>query len=172
MKYARIEQNVVRETIELPEGLAPSGIFANDQDWVQCPDGATEGWVVYGGQVVSPDNLALVHDRVDQAAGRARARYITVAPGQEITYLLKGQQAEAYKAAGYTGQVPPMIEAEANAVGCSPQEAADDILAQQALWVVKAAQIEASRRSWKLSIATSNSRLDDVVEAEAELDLL
>lgn len=169
--YGRFENGKVYETavFDSIEGRFPPKELVPSMDWREVPDECVEGWLDFGGQAVPPDHIALLHDRIDIAAGKARARYITVAPGQEVTYMLKGQQAEAFKAAGYQGTVPAMVEAEANAVGCTAQEATDDILSQQAAWVVKCAQIEQTRRSWKLTVSTSADPLADTIEAETEL---
>ena len=113
--------------------------------------------------------LISMYDSIDAAAGQARARYITVAPGQEATYVYKGIQAGEFKAAGYTGTVPAFVQAEANAVGCSTTDAADLILAQQAAWMTKGAQIEEVRRSWKLAIESSTDRQTDLADALAEI---
>lgn len=89
---------------------------------------------------------------IDAAAGAARARYITVAPGQEATYILKAQQAAVFKAGGYSGAAPGLVQAEMDATGATAQAAADDILAQEAAWAYKAAQIESARRRGKVSV--------------------
>ena len=172
MKYAHIESGVVREVVELPDGVTPHQVFHVSQDWRECPPECVAGWVVFNGQIMADDSLDVCLDRIDQAAGAARARYITVAPGQESTYMQKTMDATAYKAAGYTGDVPLMIQAEADAVGCTPQEAADQILAQAQAWLVKGSQIEGVRRSWKLTVAASENRLADCAAAEAELGAL
>ena len=46
----------------------------------------------------------------------ARARYITIAPGQDATYAAKYADAAAYAAAGYPADTSnyPWIEAEAS----------------------------------------------------------
>lgn len=90
---------------------------------------------------------------IDAEAGISRSRYITVAPGQEATYLLKSAQAQQYKDAGYSGVVPPMVAAEQEAAGdISARAAADRILAEQMDWVAKAAQIEKARRAGKIAV--------------------
>lgn len=89
---------------------------------------------------------------IDAAAGAARARYITIAPGQEATYLLKSAQARAFKEAGYAGVAPGLVQAEIDATGATAQQAADAILMQQAAWEIKAAQIESARRRGKVTV--------------------
>lgn len=88
---------------------------------------------------------------IDAGAGAARARYITIAPGQEATYLLKAAQATAYAAGGYSGIVPGLVQAEVDATGATPQLACDAILAQQAAWETIAARIESARRRGKVA---------------------
>lgn len=88
---------------------------------------------------------------IDTAAGAARGRYITTVPGQEATYLIKAQQARDYQAAGYAGTVPALVQAEADATGETPQAACDRILAEEAAWIGKAAQIETARRRGKIT---------------------
>lgn len=113
--------------------------------------------------VIDPPPLAIDIDHmkaralaaIDRAAGVARARYITVAPGQEATYILKAQQAAAFKADGYAGSVPGLVQAEINATGASAQAATDAILAQEAAWSVKAAQIESARRCGKVAVGNA-----------------
>lgn len=92
---------------------------------------------------------------IDAEAGKARGRYITIAPGQEATYLLKAAQADAFKAAGYTGAVPGLVQAEIDATGATAQQATDAILAQQVAWEYKAAQIESARRRGKVAVGNA-----------------
>lgn len=101
---------------------------------------------------------------IDAVAGAARARYITVAPGQEATYMLKEAQARAYKSAGYPSATVadyPMVDAEAKAMhGAAPtaaqiQSAADGIIAQADAWIAKAAQIERARIAGKLAVGAA-----------------
>lgn len=103
---------------------------------------------------------------IDTAAGTARSRYITTVPGQEATYLIKAEQARDYQAVGYTGTVPSLVQAEADATGEAPQLACDRILAEEAAWVAKAAQIETARRRGKIAAQAAA----DVPSVEAARD--
>lgn len=109
---------------------------------------------------------------IDAEAGAARARYITVAAGQEATYMLKEAQARSYKAAGYpTASVSdyPMVDAEAKAInGATPdaaqiQAAADAIIAQADAWIGLASQIERVRIAGKRAVSAAV----DVAAAES-----
>jgi len=113
-------------------------------------------------------------ERVDEAAGKARARYITWQPGQEAVYQLKREQAQAYKAAGYPADASPwpLIDAEAQARGISEQQVADEILAIADAWMQKAAQIEAIRMKAKADIKAATDWQSCLAIAEqAERDL-
>lgn len=92
---------------------------------------------------------------IDSAAGAARARYITIAPGQEATYQIKAEQAAAYKSAGYPADASPwaLIDLEAQATGSTPRNTADLVLATRDAWVQIAAQIEAARIGGKQAVA-------------------
>lgn len=106
---------------------------------------------------------------IDAKAGEVRKRYITSVPGQDATYLLKERHAEAYKAAGYAGAVPAMIQAEAAATGLSAQAAADSILAERDAWLTKAAQIEQARRSGKISVVAAATHDQKVAAYQAAI---
>ncbi len=125
-----------------------------------------------GGRPVLADPPALTlaevrgsaHVAIDAEAGSARARYITVAPGQEATYMLKEAQARAYKSASYpsaTVAAYPMVDAEAKAMyGAAPtaaqiQSAADGIIAQADAWIAKAAQVERARIAGKRAVTAA-----------------
>lgn len=73
---------------------------------------------------------------IDVAAGKARARYLTVAPGQEATYTAKYQQALAFIAADYPSDTAayPWIAAESSATGLTPTQTADRIKATGDAW--------------------------------------
>lgn len=132
------------------------------------------GYVWRGGaDFYDPANPPLEEKRaealyaLDQKAGEVRKRYITVAPGQEATYLIKEREAEAFRTALYLGTPPPMVQAEANATGSSTADACALILGQRDLWVLKAAQIEAARRSGKVEVgaAATLSEIDTARDA-------
>ena len=99
---------------------------------------------------------------IDNQAGVTRSKYITVAPGQEATYISKEQQARAYKAAGYPASTAdyPYIAAEvaANEGDLTATEAADQIIAKADEWAVLGAIIEQTRLAGKRDV---DSRIKD-----------
>lgn len=71
--------------------------------------------------------------RIDRKADAARLK-IAGDPLRVIEYQKAEEEAAAYKAAGYTGTVPPMVLSWAEAKGWTAQAAADDILTVSAGW--------------------------------------
>lgn len=71
---------------------------------------------------------------IDLAASNARARFISSGVGQDAVYVVKGQQAEAFAAAGFNGDPPAYIAAEAAATGVTPMVAAQTILGLRDAW--------------------------------------
>lgn len=135
-------------------------------------DGAIVDYVAVVQPVPLADVKAAALAAIDSAAGAARARYITIAPGQEATYLLKAQQAASFKAGGYAGTVPGLVQAEVDATGATAQQAADAILAQQDAWEAKAAQIESARRRGKVAVgAAADAGAIEAAEAAAIAEL-
>lgn len=109
---------------------------------------------------------------IDIAAGVARAKYITVSPGQAETYILKAQQAAAYKASGYSGNVPVLVQVEADVMGQTGQDAAESILAQQAAWEAVGAEIERARRAGKIAVGAATDAAAAVAARDAAIAAL
>ena len=106
--------------------------------------------------------------QINDFAEQVRLKYITPGAGQAATYLIKERQAEAFKAAGYTGDVPAMVQSEVDAnPGMTAQEACDLILAQRDLWEAKAAQIETERRKGVVALE-SVAYLDEAALSTAQ----
>lgn len=108
--------------------------------------------------------------KIDEAAGRARARYITVSPGQDATYTAKYDEAKRFLAAWPVVVVAdyPWIEAEAAATGVPEQAAASRIKTQGDIWYgVKGPAIEATRVAGKDAITplTLIAEVDSTVAA-------
>lgn len=60
--------------------------------------------------------------------------YFAVMGFRDIEYINAEQQALAYQAAGYTGEVPPLVAAYATGAGITAQAAAEYTLALAAAW--------------------------------------
>lgn len=130
---------------------APEGDAWQTWSW----DSAARRWIS------APTLAAVQRDAliaVDDAAGLARARVITVAPGQEAVYLRKREQATAYAAAGYVGAAPPYIAAEAAATGVSAEALAREVLRLAAQWDdLLSPAIEAARIAGKAAVRAATT---------------
>lgn len=95
---------------------------------------------------------------IDRAAGAQRAKYITVAPGQDATYIVKAQQALEFLA-DPTSTVPLYINAESQATGMSPVDAATLINHMAEIWGTLGPAIEQARRAGNIAVqsATTNA---------------
>lgn len=169
------------DCVDLPEPVVPPGQRAKLvagafvlEDIPPPPESVPEPPPV-------PPTVEQLHANIDGAAGSARARYITVAPGQEATYLLKEQQARAYAGIGYLlAEVAnyPYVQAEAMAInGTTPtaaqyQAAANGIIAQADAWLVKGAQIERERIGGKRAVSVATTDAERQAAADAAITAL
>jgi hypothetical protein len=81
-----------------------------------------------------PEAIAYAEKAIDKGASAARSRFISSGVGQDAVYVVKGEQAQAYAAAGFTGAVPAYVAAEAAATGVTAQAAAETILGLRDAW--------------------------------------
>ena len=171
MKYAKISGGIV-------EQVQPY----HEEGFVEVPDDVVCGMLDNGDGTFSIPKQptatvkSSAKSSIDAAAGQARARYITTVPGQEATYMLKERQARDYAAAGYpAASVPSLVQAEADAFGITPQQAADEIIAQADAWITLAAKIEYARRSGKAEVdAASDAASVETIKNKiiAQLDAI
>lgn len=107
--------------------------------------------------VVVEDVRSAALVQIDAHAGDTRARFITVAPGQELTYQEKSEEAADFVAAGYPADTTsyPFIEAEMAAYGKTSTQAADDILSRKSMWIAAGSEIERHRLSGKTQVAAA-----------------
>lgn len=103
-------------------------------------------------------------DKVDRYAGEVRARFITTQPGQELTYLLKLNEAKAYP----NGDTA-FITAEALATGKTEQEVVDNILASASLWQQIGTVIESERLKAKAVIKQATT-VKEMYDAYASMN--
>lgn len=96
---------------------------------------------------------------IDEAAGRARLRFITDVPGQQAVYIVKLQQAQAYTAAvalDAQATVPPYIAAEAAATSQTAAQVAANVIALAAVWNEQAGPaIEGERMGGKAAVTAA-----------------
>jgi hypothetical protein len=85
---------------------------------------------------------------INEAAAKARLRYITDLPGQQMIYLAKQDEATAYLAANHepaTLAAFPFLAAEVGITAPTAYELAQIWLNMAALWISVATQIERQR---------------------------
>ena len=94
---------------------------------------------------------------LDAAVDAIRARYPT--PGQYVVeeYRLTADHAEAFKRAGYAGNVPPCVDSWARASGFTAREAADDILSTRDLYNLMLIATRDARLNGKAAIKTAST---------------
>jgi len=115
-------------------------------------------------------------DKIDTAAGEARARYITTVQGQDATYKAKYDDARAYVTAGYPQDVTgfPWVRAESTETGMSPKDTADRIKTIGDTWNnVIGPNIEGARIAGKdtlTSISTVPTIVSHVAAVTAKLN--
>lgn len=105
---------------------------------------------------------------VEIQVGRIRAAYITVIPGQEMTYSDKRAAALAFMAdAAPTAAVYPQIYGEVGITGATAQEVAGTILAQSDAWTNISAILEPARLAASVAIkqAASLAEIDAALQA-------
>lgn len=106
--------------------------------------------------------------QVDQAADAAR-RAVAGDPLRAVEYDRAASEAQAFAAAGYQGEVPPMVAAWAIS-GRTPQQAADSILAEAAQYNGALVQLRTTRLQAKELIrqAMANGDVEQAQDIAAE----
>jgi hypothetical protein len=157
MRAARIQNGIVVDLWEVPSLDCYGDLYTlvEAPEWVKL--GASYDGTTFANpppSVPLPEYKAQAKKAIDEAAGRARARYITAVPGQEATYQAKAAEADAYVAAGRPADTSayPILTAEAQARGISVSALADLVRATRDQWIQLAAAIEALRIGGKLAV--------------------
>lgn len=93
---------------------------------------------------------------IDIAAGAERAKYITVTPGQDMTYLEKVTQAKAFQADGApTAEKYPLVYGEVPVTAADAAGVAAVFLANYASWQQIGAAIEKVRLTAKKAVTAA-----------------
>ncbi|MDB0511064.1 phage tail protein [Ralstonia solanacearum] len=104
-------------------------------------------------------------DQLDAAADAVRLAVVGD-PLRVVEYQRAAEEAQAYQAAGYAGDVPLSVKSAADAKGESARQAADDILAMHAAWNAALYDIRARRLAGKEEIR--NGAAEDAARAAAD----
>ncbi len=172
MKTALIHDGIVL-ALGLPQAL-PDRLRVGELDFPfaaiagysveSVPDETQPGWLREGAEWRAPttpataDDIAAAIKEVDALCDAKRNRYISVGSLVVEEYRLAAKQAQAYKAAGYSGQVPASVQSWATAKGWAAQQAADDILATEAAWMAVLAAIRNIRLPAKEQARVATTR--------------
>lgn len=109
-----------------------------------------------------PAAVLAAAQQIDLTADQARASVVVDAL-RVVEYEMAEREAQTFKAAGYQGAVPPTVQAQVDAAGMTPQEAADSILVEASAWRGALYEIRAARLKGK------QAALKAETHAEAEL---
>lgn len=117
---------------------------------------------------------AIAKTVLDTKASVKRASYLTDMIGQDDIYREKADQAVEYAAASYPVDTSPypFVQAEANATGLTPTQAADSIIAARASWMSTMAAIEEERRKGKVNIDAATDEAGVLSARDAAMSAL
>jgi hypothetical protein len=108
-----------------------------------------------------------LHAQVDASAGAVRCRFITVSPGQEMTYLRKDAEAKAWAPDADPASFP-MMAAEAEAMGIDMAAVAARVLAASARWERIGSAIEGVRMRAKRAVLEAPDMPSKLAAAEID----
>ncbi|MEZ0190757.1 phage tail protein [Ralstonia solanacearum] len=104
-------------------------------------------------------------DQLDAAADAVRLAVVGD-PLRAVEYQRASDEALAYRAAGYSGGVPPSVQSAVDAKGETAQQAADAILTMHAAWNAALYDIRTLRLKGKEAIRSAAS--DDIADDAAK----
>lgn len=118
---------------------------------------------------VAPTNVdehrVWANHKIDDAAASVRAKFVTVAHGQEALYAEKVDEATDYIADGATTADDfPLLLAEVNGTGKTPEQVVDDILTKRSQWISINAKIEEIRLRGKTVINSGDITTNEEIE--------
>ncbi|PZU59839.1 MAG: hypothetical protein DI547_05010 [Sphingobium sp.] len=137
----------------IKSGQAPADMVAIQAGPGQRAIVIPAGVIGWNGVDLEPLRAKLVAD-VDTEAGAARARFITVIPGQDSTYIYKAREAAAWTS-GADPATAPFLAAEAGATGAAIDDLAVSVLAMEAQWIAIGSAIEGARMGAKSALAAA-----------------
>jgi hypothetical protein len=114
--------------------------------------------------------LSVAAKQIDEAADAARVAVIGGSL-RALEYERAAVEAKAFAAAGYVGDMPPSVQAWADAAELEPQAAADSIITeadawQAALYAIRAARLKGKQRVLKATSHDAAEALTDAAIAE------
>jgi hypothetical protein len=109
--------------------------------------------------------LMVAAQQIDEAADAARVAVLGDSL-RALEYERAAVEAEAFAAGGYTGDMPPSVQAWADAAELEPKAAADSIIAEAEAWRTALYAIRAVRLAGKQRVLKATSH--DAAEALAD----
>ncbi|MEO8640377.1 hypothetical protein [Pseudomonas sp.] len=114
--------------------------------------------------------LSVAAKQIDEAADAARVAVIGGSL-RALEYERAAVEAKAFAAAGYVGDMPPSVQAWADAAELEPQAAADSIITeadawQAALYAIRAARLKGKQRVLKATSHDAAEALTDTAIAD------
>jgi hypothetical protein len=85
--------------------------------------------------------------QIDRGAEIYRLRFVTAGAGQAMTYTAKAEEARAYLADNTVAT--PWLTAEADAIGSTVEEVANEVATMSARWTIIGSRIEGARMGAK-----------------------
>lgn len=157
------------DTVDSPAPRDAATIEITDAQWQSCI--STPGYTIKNGQLVAPTPLsaaqqlsALQVSLCSQIDATADQVYVAIggpSPGRLAEYQQAGNDAQAFKAAGYpAARVPSTIACWATASGMTAQAAADNIIATAAAWVNVLEGIREARLVGKSNVNKATTTAD------------
>lgn len=139
----------------LPQHYAATGCTYMNSAWTLTP----EGQAVFDAKLQAAKAELLRQIRTDDDA-----IYADTIGNRLSEYTLAEAEATAYKAAGYSGQVPASVSSWADAKGWTAKQATDDILNQAVAWRGAAELIRRNRLAAKENAksATTFAQVDSI----------
>lgn len=136
-------------------------------DGVEYPFSALGNSHVIGDWIEPPIDLVPIKAEAIQAIDVDVDKiYADVIGNRGTEYSEAEREALDFKAAGYTGPVPPTVQSWATVKNWTPQAAADDIITQATSWRNAALSIRANRLKEKEAIRVAAS-MDEINAAQA-----
>ena len=172
MKYALTDNNIVVQIV----GNDPARLFAPEYAALfrECDATVKVGWLDDGTSYTAPpapafDLTVAIKIALLKIDDDTDAIYGAILGNRAEEYTRASDDAAAYKAANYTGTVPPGVQSWAVAKGWTATKAADDILATTTAWVTAQNGIRATRlaRKEQIRAATDAAGISGVLTAWA-----
>lgn len=115
-------------------------------------------------------------EQIDQSADLCRIGVVGDSL-RAVEFQMAEDDAKAFQAAGFAGQVPATVQATVDALDITPQEAAESILQESAAWRTALCEIRAARLKGKQAVLKAEShaeaeKLTDAAISEIRLSVI